>query len=111
MPAIYITENGASFDDTRDGKSVHDADRTAYLKSHVAAVLQAKEEGVPIKGYFVWSFLDNFEWALGYSKRFGIVYVDYETQERTVKDSGKWYSSLARTGYHPKTEGAGPSSR
>jgi len=64
-------------------------------------VLQAKDEGVPVQGYFVWSFLDNFEWALGYSKRFGIVYVDYETQERIVKDSGHWYSELARTGSIP----------
>ena len=71
---------------------------TAYLKAHIGAVLRARDEGVPVKGYFVWSLLDNFEWALGYSKRFGIVYVDYETQERTVKDSGLWYGELARTG-------------
>jgi beta-glucosidase len=101
LPAIYITENGASYDDTPEGKAVHDEERTSYLKSHVAAVLQAKDEGVPVQGYFVWSFLDNFEWALGYSKRFGIVYVNYETQERIVKDSGIWYSHLARTGSIP----------
>jgi len=101
LPAIYVTENGASYDDTLEGKTVHDEDRRSYLKSHVAAVLQAKDEGVPVQGYFVWSFLDNFEWALGYSKRFGIVYVDYETQERIVKDSGFWYSELARTGIIP----------
>jgi len=101
LPAIYITENGASYDDAPEGKTVHDEDRKSYLKSHVAAVLQAKDEGVPVQGYFVWSFLDNFEWALGYSKRFGIVYVDYETQERIVKDSGLWYSELARTGSIP----------
>ena len=102
LPAVYITENGASFDDTVEGKSVHDTDRTAYLRSHIAAVLQAKEEGVPVKGYFVWSFLDNFEWALGYSKRFGVIYVDFETQERIVKDSGLWYSKLAHTGTLPE---------
>jgi beta-glucosidase len=101
LPAIFITENGASFDDQRQGNAVHDEGRKSYLKSHVAAVLQAKDEGVPIQGYFVWSFLDNFEWALGYSKRFGIVYVDYETQERVVKDSGIWYGELARTGRMP----------
>jgi beta-glucosidase len=101
LPAIYITENGASYDDIPQGKAVHDTERTSYLKSHIAAVLQAKDEGVPVQGYFVWSFLDNFEWALGYSKRFGIVYVDYETQERIVKDSGFWYSELARTGSIP----------
>ena len=80
---------------------MHDAKRQQYLKAHVAAVLQAKEEGVPVQGYFVWSLLDNFEWALGYSKRFGIVYVDYETQERVVKDSGWWSGRLARTGCLP----------
>ena len=101
LPAIYITENGASYDDTVEDKQVHDVERTAYLKSHIAAVLQAKDEGVPVQGYFVWAFLDNFEWALGYSKRFGIVHVDYETQERTIKDSGHWYSELARTGSIP----------
>jgi beta-glucosidase len=101
LPAIYILENGAAFEDQLHGKAVHDQGRKAYLKSHVAAVLQAKDEGVPVQGYFVWSFLDNFEWALGYSKRFGIVYVDYETQERVVKDSGLWYGELARTGAIP----------
>jgi beta-glucosidase len=101
LPAVYVTENGASFADKPDGKAVHDEQRTAYLRSHIAAALRAREEGVPVKGYFVWSFLDNFEWALGYSQRFGIVYVDYETQERIVKDSGRWYSELARTGTIP----------
>ena len=102
LPAVYVTENGAAYDDKPedgpDGREVHDPDRVAYLRSHVAATLQARDEGVPVKGYFVWSLLDNFEWALGYSRRFGIVYVDYETQERVVKDSGRWYSTLARTG-------------
>jgi len=101
LPAIYITENGASFHDKPEGAAVHDKNRKDYLKSHVAAVLQAKQDGVPVLGYFVWSFLDNFEWALGYSKRFGIVYIDYETQERIVKDSGLWYGQLARTGALP----------
>jgi beta-glucosidase len=102
LPAIYITENGASFDDVVDDGAVHDAERTSYLKSHIAAVLQARDEGVPVQGYFVWSFMDNFEWGLGFSKRFGIVRVDYETQERTIKDSGHWYSRLARTGVIPE---------
>jgi beta-glucosidase len=101
LPALYITENGAAFDDHVQDKAVHDQSRKEYLKSHVAAVLQARDEGVPVQGYFVWSFLDNFEWALGYSKRFGIVYVDYATQERVVKDSGLWYGELARTGSLP----------
>ena len=101
LPAIYVTENGAAFDDRLQDKAVHDESRKDYLKAHVAAVLQAKDEGVPVQGYFVWSFLDNFEWALGYSKRFGIVYVDYQSQERVVKDSGWWYGKLARTGGLP----------
>jgi beta-glucosidase len=101
LPAIYITENGAAFDDRLDGQAVHDEQRREYLQRHVAAVIQARDEGVPVRGYFVWSFLDNFEWALGYSKRFGIVHVDYETQQRVVKDSGWWYGQLARTGTLP----------
>ncbi|MGA3218949.1 MAG: GH1 family beta-glucosidase [Acidimicrobiales bacterium] len=96
LPSLLVTENGASFADRRDGDAVHDQDRTAYLKSHIAEVLRARDEGVPVHGYFVWSLLDNFEWALGYSKRFGIVYVDYGTQERVIKDSGHWYGSFVR---------------
>lgn len=92
---IYITENGAAFDDVpqADGRVV-DRQRVEFLRSYLFAALRAVEEGVPLKGYFVWSLLDNFEWALGYSKRFGIVYVNYETQERTVKESGNWYSKM-----------------
>ncbi len=95
FPTVLVTENGAAFEDTWDGgERVHDPERQAYLAAHVAAVAHAIEEGVPVAGYFVWSLLDNFEWALGYSKRFGIVYVDYPTQRRIVKDSGRWYASL-----------------
>jgi beta-glucosidase len=91
-PAMYVTENGAAFPDVRshDGR-VHDPERTAYLDSYVDAVSRAIAEGVPVKGYFVWSLLDNFEWAHGYSKRFGLVYVDYPTLERVPKDSFYWY--------------------
>ncbi len=94
-PAIYVTENGAAFGDIRshDGR-VHDPERTAYIESHIDAVRRAAADGVPMKGYFVWSFLDNFEWSLGYSKRFGIVYVDYPTQERVPKDSFYRYRDL-----------------
>src|SRR5919199_266612 len=97
-PAIYVTENGAAFGDVRshDGR-VHDPERTAYLESHVDAVMRAVADGAPIGGYFVWSLLDNFEWAHGYSKRFGIVYVDYPTLERVPKDSFYWYrDAIAR---------------
>jgi beta-glucosidase len=90
--AIYITENGAAFGDVRghDGR-VHDPERTEYLQTHIDAVAAAVADGVPVKGYFVWSLLDNFEWAHGYSKRFGIVYIDYPTLERVPKDSFYWY--------------------
>jgi beta-glucosidase len=96
LPALFVTENGAAFNDDRNGDTVHDPDRVAYLEAHIKEVLRAKEDGVPVLGYFVWSLLDNFEWALGYSKRFGIVYVDFESQERIVKDSGRWIAELAR---------------
>ena len=89
--ALYVTENGAAFEDvvSEDGR-VHDPRRVTYLQEHFAAALRAREEGAPLEGYFVWSLMDNFEWAEGYDKRFGITYVDYETQERIIKDSG-WY--------------------
>jgi beta-glucosidase len=91
-PPIYVTENGAAYGDVRvhDGR-VHDPERTAYLESYIGAVSRAIADGAPVKGYFVWSLLDNFEWAHGYSKRFGIVYVDYPTLERVPKDSFYWY--------------------
>jgi beta-glucosidase len=91
-PAIYITENGAAFSDHRshDGE-VRDPDRCDFLTQYTTAVRQALESGVPIRGYFVWSLLDNFEWAQGYAKRFGIVFVDYPTLERTPKSSFHWY--------------------
>ena len=90
--AIYVTENGAAFGDVRvhDGR-VHDPERTAYISNHIDAVARAVADGAPVKGYFVWSLLDNFEWAHGYSKRFGIVYIDYPTLERVPKDSFYWY--------------------
>jgi len=93
IPIIYITENGAAFNDTvgSDG-SVNDPQRLDYIKSHLQMVQKAIEIGVPVKGYFVWSLLDNFEWAFGYSKRFGIVHIDYETRKRIIKASGYWYS-------------------
>jgi beta-glucosidase len=90
--SIYITENGAAYADVRshDG-GVHDLERIDFLAAHTDAVMRARDDGVPVDGYFVWSFLDNFEWAQGYAKRFGIVYVDYPTLERVPKDSFHWY--------------------
>ncbi|SOD63501.1 broad-specificity cellobiase [Streptomyces zhaozhouensis] len=96
-PPLYVTENGAAFDDRLDGDGrVRDEDRRSYLEGHFAAAHRALTEGVDLRGYFVWSLLDNFEWALGYSKRFGLVHVDYETQARTLKDSGRWFSEVTR---------------
>lgn len=93
--AIYITENGAAFkDEPPTNGVVHDPRRVEYLRNHFEAASKAIAQGVPLKGYFVWSFLDNFEWAEGYNKRFGIVYVDYATQVRTLKDSALYYQSI-----------------
>ena len=94
---IAITENGATFPDApaTDG-SVDDVQRRSYFLRHVRSAAEAVEDGVPLVGYFAWSLLDNFEWALGYGTRFGIVYVDYATQRRTVKASGRWYRDLLR---------------
>jgi beta-glucosidase len=89
--AVYVTENGAAFPDVVDPDgAIHDDRRVAYLREHLLAAHRAIEDGVPLRGYFVWSLLDNFEWAEGYDRRFGVVRVDFETQERTVKDSG-WF--------------------
>lgn len=94
IPRIYITENGAAFKDEVINGEIHDVKRTQFLKDYLAQVLRAKREGIDIGGYFVWSFMDNFEWAEGYRPRFGIVGVDFQTQQRIVKDSGKWFSSF-----------------
>jgi beta-glucosidase len=93
--AIYVTENGAAYDDVvaEDG-SIHDTERTEFLRAHLRAVLDAVDAGVPVHGYFYWSLMDNFEWAWGYDKRFGIVRVDYDSQERTIKDSGHAYAAI-----------------
>lgn len=99
LPPVYITENGAAFPDfvSPDGM-VHDPRRVSYIRTHLEQCRLAMEDGVDLRGYFVWSLLDNFEWAYGYSKRFGIVYVDYPVQERIIKDSGRWYSQMIKNG-------------
>jgi beta-glucosidase len=97
-PPIYITENGAAYQDRRVEDEVNDTDRISYLRAYLYHLHRAMEEGCDVRGYFVWSFLDNFEWEYGLSKRFGVVYVDYSTQERLLKASGKWYARLCRTG-------------
>lgn len=97
FPAIYITENGAAFvDEVNADGQVDDPARLSYIRRHLQQVHRAIEIGVPVKGYFAWSLLDNFEWAFGYSKRFGLIYVDYETQQRIPKSSAKWYGQVTR---------------
>jgi len=97
IPPIYITENGAAFDDSADDECyVRDDDRTAYLAEHIAAVADARAQGADVRGYFAWSLMDNFEWAEGYTKRFGIVRVEYPTQRRVPKLSASWYAQVIR---------------
>jgi beta-glucosidase len=94
---LYITENGVAFRDIpSESGAVHDPHRIEFLRRHLAAARGAMDEGVDLRGYFHWSLLDNFEWAFGYSKRFGLVYVDYESQRRTPKDSYAWYRQVIR---------------
>ncbi|HEX9038587.1 MAG TPA: GH1 family beta-glucosidase [Ktedonobacterales bacterium] len=94
-PALLVTENGAAFADEWNGDGrVADAQRVRYLRDHLEAVAQAIEHGAPVAGYFAWSLMDNFEWAEGYNKRFGLVYVDFATQRRIIKDSGRWYAGF-----------------
>ena len=88
LPPIYVLENGTSWPD------VHDRFRIDYLDAHVRAVADAMAEGVDIRGYFCWSLMDNFEWAEGMSQRFGLVHVDFATQQRTIRDSGRWFAEL-----------------
>jgi beta-glucosidase len=95
LPPIWITENGSAEADTvtPDGH-VHDPERISYLADHLRAVADAVAAGVDVRGYYVWSLLDNFEWARGYDQRFGLVRVDYDTLTRTPKDSYRWYQAL-----------------
>jgi beta-glucosidase len=94
---LFITENGCAFGDQVDAQGrVPDYARLEYLRGHLRGVRRAAAEGLPVAGYYVWSILDNFEWSHGYSKRFGIVHVNFGTGARTVKESGRWYSRVAR---------------
>jgi beta-glucosidase len=95
-PVIEITENGCSYDDVPDRQGrVRDGRRIAYLQSHLGELARAIRDGADVRGYHAWSLLDNFEWEEGYRQRFGLVYVDFKTQERTVKESGRWYAQVA----------------
>ena len=93
-PPIYITENGCALEDGSPGSGVHDPFRVRFLNRYLCAAAQAIGEGVDLRGYFQWSLMDNFEWSFGFSKRFGLVYVDYATQERTPKDSARFYAGV-----------------
>ena len=97
LPPLYVTENGAAFKDVVTDGKIHDAQRIDYIAQHIEAIGDAIKAGVRMQGYMVWSLLDNFEWASGYKKRFGIVHVDYETQQRTLKDSALWYREFLRS--------------
>ena len=94
IPYLVITENGSSYEDVMVDGEVNDIERTSYLTRHLESLQKAVSSGVPVKGYFAWSLLDNFEWAEGYAKRFGIVHVDYQTLKRTLKASGKKYREI-----------------
>ncbi|MFI7241379.1 GH1 family beta-glucosidase [Streptomyces qinglanensis] len=101
---LYVTENGACYPDAPDaeGRRFHDPERLDYLQRHLRAVHRAVAEGADVRGYFAWSLLDNFEWAWGYDKRFGLVHVDYPTQRRTPRSSAAWYARVARSGELPR---------
>ena len=94
---LVVTENGSAWDDEVDAEGVvHDPERVDYLLRHLAAMTAAIDRGADVRGYFAWSLMDNFEWARGYAQRFGLVHVDYATQRRTVKDSGRVYAAVLR---------------
>ena len=95
IPVIYVTENGMACWDVLENGAVHDPERIDFVKTHLEKALAALNDGVPLRGYFVWSLMDNFEWAYGYASRFGVAYVDFDSQERTLKDSGHWFSRVA----------------
>jgi beta-glucosidase len=102
VPAIYVTENGAAFADEPPANGVvRDPERVAYLREHLQMAQRAAGEGVPLRGYFVWSLMDNFEWSYGYDRRFGLVRVDYDTLERIPKESGRWFAEVARSNALP----------
>jgi len=106
-PSIYITENGIPVpDDVDHDGQVRDYRRTRYLRDHLLQLHRVLEMGIPVKGYFHWSLTDNFEWAFGYRMRFGLVYVDFDTQERTIKQSGHWYARvIGNKGFDPASSG------
>jgi beta-glucosidase len=99
---LYITENGAAADDLVTDGEIHDEDRRAFIEAHLEACRTAIQRGIPLRGYFIWTLMDNFEWAWGFQRRFGLVRVDAATQARTVKDSGKWLKTMLHADEHPQ---------
>jgi len=93
---IIVSESGAAFEDRLVEGKIIDADRIAYFQQYLGQVLKAKNEGINIRGYLVWSLMDNFEWAEGYRARFGLVHVDFDSQRRTMKESGKWFARFLK---------------
>jgi beta-glucosidase len=108
LPPLFITENGAAYRDRMENGRVEDEARRQYLETHVRAAADAIECGVDLRGYFVWSLLDNFEWTSGYEKRFGLYYVDYATQARIAKSSAAWYAQLTRACHRAHDSAAAP---
>jgi beta-glucosidase len=97
-----VTENGMPLSDTVDAdECVHDEKRIRYIKDHLLQIHRAMQAGIPVKGYFYWSFTDNFEWALGYAPRFGLVHIDYNTLQRRVKESGRWFGQVIQANGFP----------
>ena len=97
LPPVYVTENGACYNTGLDARGeVPDQARIDYIADHLSVLAEARDDGIPLEGYFAWSLMDNFEWAEGYKMRFGLVHVDYDTQVRTVKRSGHWFADIAR---------------
>ena len=95
---IYLTENGSTYDDVFNAAGeIIDEQRKRYLARHLVAALDSVKAGVNLNGYFVWSLLDNFEWAQGYLRRFGLTYIDYQTQRRILKESGKWFARFLKS--------------
>ena len=93
---LMISENGAAYHDKLIGGQVHDQERIQYFQLYLSALLKAKQEGLNITGYMAWTLMDNFEWAEGFNARFGLVYNDFKTQQRTIKDSGYWFQEFLR---------------
>jgi beta-glucosidase len=108
LPPLIISENGAAYRDRVENGRVEDEARRQYLETHVRAVADAIERGVDLRGYFVWSLLDNFEWTSGYEKRFGLYYVDYATQARIAKSSAAWYAQLTRACHRLRASAPAP---